>query len=452
MNRPLVFIALAAGLLRLGLLGVFHNLTTLHDDEREYDQIACNLVERNEFAVTPDNPTSIRPPLYPFFLATIYRVAGSSRIQAVRIAQIGLSLGTLFLVYGIGKVVYSEVVGLWAAALYGIYPSLLVYTNLFYTETLFTFFLCLSCFFFTKGIQSHSYSWFGLAGLSLALAALTRSVMWLFPPVVALYLFFFWRVPLSRRIFAVLTMFFCFLVPILPWAIRNTQLHKTLVIVDVMGGRNLMMGNYEHTELFRSWDAVSQSPERFWRTLVAKEHTPDEMATEGKVDKLALRMGIDYVLHHPGQTVARDIVKFFDFWGLERELIAGASRGYFGQLGWPGTILGALLILGAYAAIFISGIFGLIGAPPANGAHQGFLLVVMAFVTGMHTLVFAHSRYHLPLIPILMVCSARVLSEPRVITSVTHSIRFRFASVVCFLFGLAWIARVIIDWIHFRAI
>ena len=35
---------------------------------------------------------------------------------------------------------------------------------------------------------------------------------------------------------------------------------------------------------------------------------------------------------NPELTARRSAVKFCDFWGLERELVAGADRGWFGPL------------------------------------------------------------------------------------------------------------------------
>jgi hypothetical protein len=49
---------------------------------------------------------------------------------------------------------------------------------------------------------------------------------------------------------------------------------------------------------------------------------------------------------------------------------------------------------------------GLSLAPPANrGAHL-FLILVVMFISGIHTVVFGHERYHLPLVPLLLLYAA----------------------------------------------
>jgi 4-amino-4-deoxy-L-arabinose transferase-like glycosyltransferase len=445
MNKPLFVIFLAGALIRLVLWFEFQGLNTLHDDEREYDAIAKNLVEQGEFAVSPGSLTSIRPPLYPAFLVGVYSLAGVENYQAVRFLQAVISLLTVALLYRLGKEVYSQRVGTWLAGLFAFYPSLLGYNNLILTETLFTFLLCLTCFCIIRSLQLGSIPWLAAGGAAITLTALTRSVLWVFPPVLSLFLLIAWKGPLSRRLLAVACLVVAFAITLTPWAIRNTRLHKTLVVIDVMGGRNFMMGNYEFTPLFRSWDAVSEKGDRFWLHEVSETYSPKEMETQGKIDKLALRQGLKFVMAHPGLTFQRDVVKFFDFWGLERELIAGARQNYFGSMPKPLLIALGAFILGAYVFTLFSGIIGMCVVPPADWRAHTFLLLLIVFVTVMHTLVFGHSRYHLPLIPIVLLYSASVCAQARLVWQKRFDWSFRLACGICLLFVAGWIGRTLMS-------
>ena len=178
---------LAVGLaLRLVLLvGVGHS-PQLHSDEPDYNGLAVNLVEHGEFAFTsgvPTSlvPTSLRPPLYPAFVAGIYWLFGLENWPAVGAIQALLSLCTVWIVYRLGTEVYSTQVGLWAGGLACFYPSLLGYNNLILSEVLFTFLLCSALLALVRGLQENSLATFGVSGVLLGLAALTRSVVWLFP-------------------------------------------------------------------------------------------------------------------------------------------------------------------------------------------------------------------------------------------------------------------------------
>jgi len=79
-------------------------------------------------------------------------------------------------------------------------------------------------------------------------------------------------------------------------------------------------------------DAISIQGEREWLQVLVNHRPEVAGSTQGQIDKFALAEGIRFVGENPGLTVQRDLIKFFDFWGLERELVAGAKREYFGPI------------------------------------------------------------------------------------------------------------------------
>jgi hypothetical protein len=201
-----------------------------------------------------------------------------------------------------------------------------------------------------------------------------------------------------------------------PWAWRNTKLEQTFITVDSMGGRNVLMGNYRYTPLFRSWDAISLRGERAWTYDLRAGFPPSDWRTPGLLDKLALREGMRFIREHPGLTMKRDAVKFCQFWGLERELVAAASRDYYGPLPSVTLVLVTLAIFASYAAVALTGVFGVVMAPSAPSADRRFrrlVLLVILFIWAIHTVVFAHSRYHLPAVVLLLPFSAAAVSDAR---------------------------------------
>src|SRR5262249_51962742 len=216
-------------------------------DEKQFTQIALNILAGHGFGWGPDALTSIRPPLYPWLLSGIWAVAGSQNVQAVRAVQILLALATTALVYLLGARVFSKRVGRWAAAVFWLYPSFIFFNFLVLTETLFTF-LLVAFLLLTVMLVQAPRAWVALGcGATLALAALTRSVLWPVPLVLCPLLTWFIREPLSRRLGMAMLVIAGYATFIVPWAIRNTRLQQTLTIVDTMGGINLRMGNYEYT-------------------------------------------------------------------------------------------------------------------------------------------------------------------------------------------------------------
>jgi 4-amino-4-deoxy-L-arabinose transferase-like glycosyltransferase len=443
---PLLVLLCLGAAARVGVWLWFAPLAPSIQDEQDYNRFACNLALYGEFAFTPGHLDSIRPPLYPAFVAGVYRVFGLESFQAVRLLQAALSLATVLLVYRIGSDACSPRVGLWAAAICCFYPSLLGFNNLLLTEVLFTFLLCAFCALFIRGLQRSSPASMAGAGALLALAALTRSVVWLFPPVLALFLLLAFQGGWGRRLLAACTLVAAFAAVLAPWAYRNTRLQQTFITVDVMGGRNFMMGNYRYTPLYRSWAAIELDGEKSWLHEVLATSTEQERGTQGKIDKLALRQGLRFVAAHPGLTLQRDVVKFFDFWGLERELVKGANDGSFGPIARPVVLLLATVICGTYVLVLFAGVFGILLAPPADRRVHLFVLLVIAFVCGMHTLVFGHSRYHLPLMPLVMIYAASAVLQWRTLWQ-RRGWAFWRACAVCLLFIGGWLwEAVVVDW------
>ncbi len=449
-----LLVMLAAGLaLRLALWVWFDGRDLCIWDERDYDQIAVNLVTRGEYALTPGEPTSLRPPLYPCFLAGVYGFFGvaerAAAQQAVRLIQGAISLLTVLLVYRLGATV-SRRAGLWAAGLVCFYPSLVGYTNLLLTETLFTFLLCAACLALVRFLKDGCLAAAVGAGFLIGLAALARSVMWLFPPVAVVYLLVATQARFPRRLAGAGAFLAAFALTIAPWSIRNTQLEKSFVTIDTMGGRNFMMSNYEHTPMYRSWDAVAVPGADAWGQLLAARHPGFSDLTQGQRDKLAFREGVRFVLDNPGLTLQRDLIRFFNFWQLERVLVAAAQRGYFGDLPKSATLGLAAVICGCYAAAILSGIFGMVLTPPPWRMH-GLLLLVLAYINGMHVLTFAHSRYHLPLMPLVLIYSALAFTNARPIWQERRRLAFWLAAALAAVLVGSWLwEMLIVDFSRFR--
>jgi 4-amino-4-deoxy-L-arabinose transferase-like glycosyltransferase len=404
-------VALAVGL--IVRLFVFWHTPTLGpeiEDERHYVQLAGNLLAGHGFAWGPGQPTSIRPPLYPGLVATIFAVAGPGNLQAVRLVQIALALATVALISALGRRAFTPAAGHYAAAVFFLYPSFVFFNFTVLTETLFTFLLVAFVLLSVVLIQTPRLWIALLCGLSLGLAALTRSVLWplplIFCPLLALLL----RGPLRLRLALPVAVLAGYALVIAPWAARNTALQGVVTIVDTMGGLNLRMGNYEYTPDDRMWDAVSLSGERSWSYPIAQEF-PGQHLTEGQKEKWAQKKAIEYMRAHPQATLRRSLIKFADFWGLEREYAAGVQQGMYAPPRWIGTGI-SLLVVVTYLAVVICGAAGLWLAAPEIRVHA-LLLLPIVVITGVHTLVFGHSRYHLPLIPLFALYATAWLTTDR---------------------------------------
>src|SRR5205814_5922528 len=92
-------------------------------------------------------------------------------------------------------------------------------------------------------------------------------------------------------------------------------------------------------------------------------------------------------------------------WGLEREFIAAVQTGLFAPPRWF-AVIASLLIVGGYMVVGVAGAAGMWLSPPDDRRLQLLLMLPVLVIVAAHTIVFGHSRYHLPLIPILALYGA----------------------------------------------
>jgi 4-amino-4-deoxy-L-arabinose transferase-like glycosyltransferase len=441
-GRIVLRVAIALGLIvRLAVFWHTPALGPQIEDEQHYVQIAENLLAGEGFARIPGQPTSIRPPLYPGMIAATFAVSGIGNLQAVRFVQILLALATAALVFALGRQVFTPRVGRYAAALFFLYPSYIFFNFTILTETLFILWLVAFVLLSVMLVQTPRLVTALGCGLALGLAALTRSVLWpvplIFCPLVALLL----RGNLRMRIALPAAVLAGYAIVVTPWAVRNTKLQGVLTIVDTMGGMNLRLGNYEYTPDDRMWAAVGLTGERNWSYSIAQEF-PGQHLTEGQKEKWAQRKAIEYMRANPGTTARRSLIKFADFWGLEREYASGVQQGLYTPPLWLGTLVSVLIVV-VYLAVILAGAAGIWLAAPHWRTHV-LLLLPIAIITGVHTLVFGHSRYHLPLIPVFAVYAAAFVTGNRLAAWRERRPAFVGATATVLMLITVWIRQIVL--------
>jgi 4-amino-4-deoxy-L-arabinose transferase-like glycosyltransferase len=400
LSRGPLFGVLAVGFaLRLMALGWTGDLGPRILDEQHYLVLATSIVEGRGFA-TATGPTSLRPPLYPAFIAGVWTLAGSRSLQAVRVAQFVVGLLTALIVFALTRDLFGGRAAAWAAGITWLYPSLVVSNYLMLSEVLFSLFVATAAWACVRLFTTASAASAAAGGAAIALAALTRSVLYPFPIVVAIMVVIWAPAPLVRRLLLAAIVVAAWASVLAPWAVRNTRLQRVPVLVDTMGGMNLRMGNYEYTPLDRMWDAVSMQDEKSW--IVGLPPSPPDAGhwTEGQKERWARDRALQFMVQHPGLTLGRAAVKFGDFWGLERDFVAGVQEGIFRPSRTVAIFLAAAITL-SYPAVMFLALAG-IGQLTRSDWPAGFMpLAILLFVCALHSIVFGHPRYRLPLMPLL---------------------------------------------------
>jgi len=217
-------------------------------DAQAYDRIAVNLVggygfrEDNTKSYEFDTSILRAGPGYEFFLAGIYKVFGH-HYEAVWIFQAILHAISAYLLFLICRLVFQKnkhrnLIGILAAALFGLHPDLIEISAMLMTETFYLFFVILSLYFFVKAYYSpQSYFLAATLGVITGVAVLTRPPLLLFIPI---FIFFYWRAGNFRQLSVFL---FSTFIALMPWSIRNYLIYDQLILTTLIGEYNLWIGN-----------------------------------------------------------------------------------------------------------------------------------------------------------------------------------------------------------------
>ena len=226
---------------------------------------------RGPISTSGETGSSQRPPGYPAFVAGVYLLFGIENYAAVRAAQALLSLLTVVCVYLLGKELYSPRIGFVGGGR-SVFLSLAARLQQPAAERDAVHAFCDDNHAHDGSGGTASVTWLvGHDGALLGLGALVRSILWLFAPLLSLFVFLVWPGAKGRRAVAAAIPLTLFVMTLAPWAYRNTVLQKTFTVVDVMGGRNAMMGNYEYTPLERNWATISiVQGEKQWHRVLAR--------------------------------------------------------------------------------------------------------------------------------------------------------------------------------------
>lgn len=418
-RTDLVLVFILALVLRLGIVLAAVDLPIGLDDMFQYDMLGRSIASGNGYRwyaqedlariqefIDMEPPanydpqgilTSFRAPLYPAFLALIYALVGIGprRFLAARLVQAVLGAGVAPLAALLGdRMGFSRRAGLVGGVIVALYPLLGIYTLALATEVLFIPLLALSLWAVLRAADEGRARGFALAGVLLGLTALTRSVISLFVPLVFLWIWLFDDKPRQGLRNAVLVLG-CFLLVILPWAVRNTLLHGQIQFIESSLGYNLYMGYHpESTGTFT------------WR--VSSDLIP--ILDDAERNQLGTEAFRSFVRQDPARVPYLMFRKLGYFWGLDkRAFIYFYVNNFLGR--WPpALIVGALLLLcGPFVLLAPLALAGLALTRPRRATILVIALVV--YFVGIHMLIMADARFHVPLIPILAPVAAHAIVD-----------------------------------------
>lgn len=451
-SRFQALIFLAALIVRLIPALLSYNLPIGLDDMFQYDMLARSIVSGNGYrwyaqedlaqieqflpVEMPPNYdprgvlTSFRGPGFPAFLALVYAIAGvgEHRYFYARVAQAFLAAAIAPLAYALARQAgFGDRTARWAAVFLAFYPLLIVYPLALVTENLFVVLVALAMVLVLRVLDhQHGYDAL-LAGVVLGMATLTRSVIAGFVLFAVLWL---WGCSLDKRLAlrnAAIILLGFFLITT-PWVVRNSLVHRRFVWVENSLGYNLYMG----------YHPLSQGTFQFG---ISVDLLP--ILDDAERDVRGRQAAFEFIRADPGRIPYLMIRKLGYLWALDRRALAYFySNGFCGH--WPAWFLGIVMGLDTGPLVVLAplAIVGLICGQ--WGKRKALLMLLLVYYTGVHMLILAEPRFHLPMLPLVAILAAYTLVERPWLRSRPWQRRLAVALIA--LLFLNWSTEIARDW------
>jgi 4-amino-4-deoxy-L-arabinose transferase-like glycosyltransferase len=381
---PLLWILLGALLIRIVSVQPLHS-DGYTSDEQEYIFLGQQLSLGEPF-IDSNGERSTRSPLFPLMLAGLFTVGGVGLSLA---HGLGVVLGTLTVLMGYAlsvRLFRDRRAGIVTAIGLAFYPGLVIYSALLQTESLY---LVLFLGVFLLGLQlvdAPGITGGILLGFLAGLATLTRAVFLGFFPFLLLLLAGLAKdrgVPIRGSLTSAAI---AFAVVLLPWTIRNYEIHGDLVPVSSWGGKSLLIGNNPYAT--GTWSTLPGFEEWLDQKLVEGGHEVAKSMGEVPLSHVCADIAVDYIRESPGEWAALVLKKAHMFLVYP---ITNSDRDIPLQMV---AVLADIPVL-VVASIGLVAMWGLRRKlTPFLGAIFFFSLV--------HVLLHVEARYRLPLIPFLM--------------------------------------------------
>ena len=371
------------------------------------------------FYELPQYPGAYQPPGYTFFMAAVLSLGGG--VLGVKLAQIGLGVLSVALVYVLGRRFLAPKTAMLAAAATALYPNLVAFTHLLWSETLFIALLLGGLTLLAHHRRLPSTPAAISAGVLFGAAALTRSTLALFLPVLLL-----WFVVCARRewrhalLLATCTLLAAAAV-VLPWSLRNLRLLETFVLIDNNGPFNFWRGNQPETFQQRGdsaqlcyqapFDSIPLAPvgNLSGRLLVQRlqDETGRQAASDAEVTAFAFSSAIAFIQNNPRAFLQRAGPKLLDLWNPTSFLLRHLHptiRGY-GEVapGWSAFLRWSAVL--AYLLVVVAALGGMLAQ--WRNPLLWLTLLWIGFQSAICVLAFGLTRFRLPLMPFLILFAAQ---------------------------------------------
>ena len=343
----------------------------------------------------PTGPTAWEPPLYPYLIAGVFRIAG---IYTNASALILLTINSIFAaltcipIFLIAKKCFSETVAVWSAWMWAVLPFVMFYSTRWVWETSLAAFLLVTLFWLTLQLENaEGFTPWIAFGVLWGVAALTNTSLIAFLPASGLWAWYR-RSSRHRKSFAgVFLASVFFAATIAPWLVRNYETFGRIVFIRSNFGAELRLGNGPGAEgLWMQWLHPTQD--------VLELRRYQQLGELGYV-AARKREAVAWIRADYPRFVWVSVKRFIYYWG-------GLPR--------PGE--GPLVPFknSLFLASSVLAFWGLDRAIRKKKRAAWLFFWLILSYSFVYYIVFPHPRYRHPIEPALLILIVYVISEAEI--------------------------------------
>jgi 4-amino-4-deoxy-L-arabinose transferase-like glycosyltransferase len=354
-------------------------------------------------------PTAFYPIGYPAALAVVFWLVFHTPLpdnlpRAVGFFQVGLGAGSVLLAAEVARHVLGSRVAVYTAALMAVFPSLVYYTAEAHLETLFNFLVLAAVLIVVAGPwHDVSRKRLLLFGFVLGLSALVRPFSLLVLP--GLFLVWLlsgtrWRPALARTAWAALAV----VVVVSPWLARNVVVMKAPVFSTGIGDA---LCDSRHKDAGGSFEVAAKY------CLEGYDHLPSDQR-EVQRNRDNTRKALRFVVEHPGDEARLMFWRGYYAYRDDHDALVVVDADPTHPLR-DSDFRPVLATLADIYYVVVAGL-ALLGLPAflrRRHPKRLFVAVVMAGTGALPFILFGDPRYHVPVLPFLVIAAAAALGARR---------------------------------------
>ncbi len=389
-------------------------------DQLQYHEIARTLLQTCTFQ---SEFIPFRTPGYPVYVAFIYGLFGEQP-YFVLFSHIGLNLLSIFLMYKIGKELFSGKVGLAAAFLFSLDAHHTMFIYYFLTESIYTTIFLLGLYTYIRGLKTNRLLFFLLTGFVYGLSMLIRPISQYYIYGIFVFTLMWYYKDWKNGIKWAAVVIVAYFITIAPWSYRNYHTFGHYAVSNIKG-YNFLFWNASYFEAKRQQKTIEEINASFIDTLKTRGWRPDSNPFEkeridGELAKEILTANFpDYLKMHLIGTVKihlsvgtqslTDVLHIPAKKWTEEEKYTNGVIPLIQKFFATKTIYE--ILLGSFVAVFLGIVyfFAAIGIWRMIREKQILLMLFLLGSAGYFALasgIISYARYRLPSMPfyILLAC------------------------------------------------